>query len=493
MKRLFFSFLLTTTTATLIAALPGHVFTVRAPQFANSDVIIAGYLADKIYTHDTIHLNDKGYGKISEPTPLDEGLYMLYFNSNRLYEFLLADGQNLDFMVTDTLKDLSESFVISGNPQSEEFAKFGVFITNKRKEQQNLIKKRNAQPEGSKQRDKINDEINALNTQVENYQQDIIQRYEGKTLGLFVKSLIEPKYPEELQRPDTSQAMNLRRYLYAKEHYFDNFDLTDPRSWRFNQLHRKVDMYLNKLLVQVPDSITPAALDLIERSRPDSVCFDIMTNRIIDYSVKSKIMGMDMLFAKITERYYLTHLAFWTDSTLQSNIESEYRKVRYNQLGMVAANLPLRKQDDKVLRLHDVNAPVTLLFFYEPTCGHCQKITPQIHDIYTRWHDKGFEVVAVYLLLDQKEWDDFIKNNELGDWINVWDPHRESYYWTFFDTSSTPGLYLLDADKKIIAKKIDAPTLENIVRYKLIDEPAGRPFSTTLHSSEDEHAIDLGK
>lgn len=476
-----------------MAATAGRTFTVRAPQFANSDAIIAGYLADKIYSHDTIHLNDKGYGQVSLPDKLDEGLYLLFFNASRYYEFLLCENQNLELSVSDTTKNAIESFSVHGDPQSEAFINFGVFITQKRTVQAELLNKRRELPENSKQRQKLTEQIDQLNKQVEDYQQDLIRRFDGRTLGLFVKALIEPKFPAELLNSDTTQAMRLRRYEYAKQHFFDNYNLADPRSWRFNQLHRKLDQFLNKTLVQIPDSITPAAIDLIERSRPDSVCFDIMTNRIIDYSVKSKIMGMDMLFAQIAERYYLTHLAYWTDSTLQSNVESEYRKVRFNQLGMTAANLPLRLRDNRQLFLHDVKAPLTLLFFYEPTCGHCQKMTPLVHDIFTRWHDKGFQVVAVYLLQDTKEWDDFMKNNNLYDWINVWDPQRESYYWTFFDTSSTPGLYLLDADKKIIAKKIDAPTLENIVRFKLVDEPAGRPFHSTIHSGEDELPIDLGK
>ena len=49
-------------------------------------------------------------------------------------------------------------------------------------------------------------------------------------------------------------------------------------------------------------------------------------------------------------------------------------------------------------------------------------------------------------------------------------PYRESYFWEYFDASSTPGVYLLDKDRKIIAKKIDMKVLGDILNYELVEK-----------------------
>jgi len=129
--------------------------------------------------------------------------------------------------------------------------------------------------------------------------------------------------------------------------------------------------------------------------------------------------------------------------------------------------LRLEDEQSKVTYLYEYQSPMTLLFFFEPSCGHCKETTPKLMNVYNKYKDKGFKVIAFYTQTDQKEWTEFMEIYQLKEWVNVWDPKRESYYWYFFDTSTTPSVYLLDKDKKIIAKKIDMSTLDMILQHEL--------------------------
>ena len=80
----------------------------------------------------------------------------------------------------------------------------------------------------------------------------------------------------------------------------------------------------------------------------------------------------------------------------------EATRRRFNQIGIKGHNLPLVRLDGKKFNLYDLNKKFTLVYFYEPTCGHCQMTTPKIHDVYEKYKDKGFEVVAIYLMTDKK-------------------------------------------------------------------------------------------
>ncbi len=73
---------------------------------------------------------------------------------------------------------------------------------------------------------------------------------------------------------------------------------------------------------------------------------------------------------------------------------------------------------------------------------------------------------AVYTQGDQPKWMDYITKNELN-WINVWDPTFSSNFRNLYDIYATPVIYVLDKNKKILAKRISVDTLERILEEEL--------------------------
>jgi hypothetical protein len=76
--------------------------------------------------------------------------------------------------------------------------------------------------------------------------------------------------------------------------------------------------------------------------------------------------------------------------------------------------------------------------------------------------DKGIQVYAIYTQYKKEEWQKSLAEKGY-DWINVWDANYNSNFRALYDITSTPTVFLLDKDKKIIAKKISVETLEQIV------------------------------
>lgn len=444
-----------------------------APQLAKDSIFLAAYISDKIYSSDTVRLDANGNGVFKKNKKLEEGLYLIYIGpKNKFYEFLVGSDQNINITLKDTTKTVQECMKVTGAEESVAFADFGNYMTSKRTEQEEIMKDIRAVGNNEAKKKVAEDKMKSLDKEVVDHQTALADQYNGRMMGLFVRALIEPKYPDNLAGTDTSRTYQMARYQYAKKHYFDNVDIADHRVWRMNMINKRLDNFTNNWLIQIPDSVIPDVIGLIEKSKTkhDSIAYSLMCNYMINFSVRSKVMGMDKLFLAIADKYYFTGQAPWADSTIMANVTSEAKKCRYNIIGMKAANLPLVKLDGSKFNLYDINSKYTLVYFFEPTCGHCKVITPKLHDnVYQKFKDKGFEVVCVYLMTDPKEWKDFLNLHQLyGDhWINAWDPQRESYYWQFFDTSTTPGVYLLDKDKKIIAKKIDMESLDRILDYEI--------------------------
>jgi hypothetical protein len=68
---------------------------------------------------------------------------------------------------------------------------------------------------------------------------------------------------------------------------------------------------------------------------------------------------------------------------------------------------------------------------------------------------------------NKEEWGEFLEKHQLFDWINVWDEHHVSRFKILYDARKTPGLYLLDENKKIIAKKMTVEQVKKFLELEL--------------------------
>ena len=111
------------------------------------------------------------------------------------------------------------------------------------------------------------------------------------------------------------------------------------------------------------------------------------------------------------------------------------------------------------------------MLFWEADCGHCKKQVPQIKTgLLDKFKPYGFKVFAVHTQNDKEKWENFVTEHELFDFINCWDPQNQTNFRVYYHIDSTPVMYLLDKDKKIIAKKLDIEQFADILtkEYKRI-------------------------
>ena len=55
----------------------------------------------------------------------------------------------------------------------------------------------------------------------------------------------------------------------------------------------------------------------------------------------------------------------------------------------------------------------------------------------------------------------------MQDWINVYDPDHKSGFRQLYDITSTPKVYIMDKDKKIIAKQLGVEQVEDFMKQKI--------------------------
>ena len=216
----------------------------------------------------------------------------------------------------------------------------------------------------------------------------------------------------------------------------------------------------------MPDSINAAADYLVELARPNSEVFKFVVWWITNTYETSNIMGMDAVFVHMADKYYTAEQAFWVDSTGLAKIQDRARTLKPLLLGQKAKNLVLEDTSGVYRSLNDVKSPYTILIFWDPDCGHCQKAMPKLKDLYDKFKIKGVQVYAVDDAVEEEKWKKYIREHNLN-WINVADLQTHNNFRHDYDLTSTPQIFLLDDTKTIIAKRIDVETLGDLLQHKM--------------------------
>jgi hypothetical protein len=88
-------------------------------------------------------------------------------------------------------------------------------------------------------------------------------------------------------------------------------------------------------------------------------------------------------------------------------------------------------------------------------------------EFYEAYKDKGVKIMAVCVKPFSEIagcWE-YIEDNEIQDWLHTTDPYSRSRYAQIYDVKSTPQIYVLDRNKEILSKKIDAEQLPELMDH----------------------------
>ena len=445
----------------------GYKIEVNLEDIQNSDLYLGFHYGNKQFIKDTARLDENGHGVFTGDEPLQQGIYLIITPAKKYFEILLGEDQHFSF--TANASDFIHSIEFKGSEINEAFNEYQKFMIKQNQRSQTLRKRLNANKGNPDSTEIINKKLSEMDKNVKNKWKSIASEYPNTILSTIIQAMQTPEtpdfeIPESASNPDSIRWQ--KRYQYFKNHYFDNIDLSDERLVRTPILHNKIKNYFENVLIQEPDSIIPQVDKVINQTSGSEEAFQYVTRYLINHYQKSNIMGMDKVFVHIAENYYLTGEADWMDEESLDKLRERVSKIKPNIIGNKAPVLKLPTISNEFASLHDIDSKYTILYFWEPNCGHCKTVTPKIWDIYQDYSRDQLEVFAVYTQVDQEEWLEYI-NDKGFDWINVWDPQHTSNFRNKYDIYSTPTIYLINENKEIEAKRIDHESLKKMLEQKL--------------------------
>ncbi len=462
MKKIFILLLVSCLGLGFQASAKGYKITVKLVGSADTSLLLAHYYANKQYIDDTAFRNKKGLYVFEGDEKLKDGMYLIAGDKkSKYFDFFLTETQQIEFTCNPT--DVMNTMKVKGSEDNLAFYSYIKYLGGKQAEIEPLNKwlKANTKPNDSTALIKAKIEI--IDKEVKAHIKNFYSSNQGFLSANMVKASNDPEYLSYITDAD-GKVDSTKIYTSYKAHYFDNFTFSDPRLIYTPVFAQKMDFYFDKLVVPVVDSLE---VDIDRVMAMASVNKEMETYLAWFLSLKyetSQIMGHDALFVYIVRKYLETGKVGWQYIEVKDNILKRVNTIEPLLLGKPAPNLILLDTNNVAHSLVATKAKYTLVFFWESTCGHCQQEMPKVLKFYEEFHSKyGFEIFGVSTDTNLVKWKAFIHKNNMS-WLNV-NGHLSlsGNYHTLYDIRSTPIMYLLDEDKKILTKFLMIEEIGNVI------------------------------
>lgn len=189
-------------------------------------------------------------------------------------------------------------------------------------------------------------------------------------------------------------------------------------------------------------------VDFVKRHAGSPVAPYVIIDRFINYTNPAKI-----------EACYALLKPAALNSTYGKEV-TKYREIQARTAIGAKPSFVLLDTTGKKVSLKDFKGQYVLVDFWASWCAPCRKENPNIVKAYAKYHEKGFEVVAISLDDKKAPWLKAISTDGLP-WKHISDLKGwKSDLAIQYGIRSIPASFLVDKDGKIIAKNLRGKELE---------------------------------
>jgi thiol-disulfide isomerase/thioredoxin len=455
----------------------------------DTTVFLTKYYGSKLFYSDTAEMK----GGVVEFTPKDSkpGMFALFMPNQKYFEFIV---NNEEVQLETTMDDLMGNMKVKKSEENKVFVAYVQFLTEQRKKAGDWKTKRDLLKKDDPLYTEYNKEIDAVTKGVVAYQENLIKTNPTRLVSKIIKMSMEVTIPDAPKNDKGEVIDPMWQLNYYRQHFWDNIDLNDDRLVNTPVFGQKVETFFGKtMIVQDPDSILKIAFPFIDNLKKGTEVFKFNVDYLTNAAAKSKQMGMDKVYLMMVKKYYCARdangksYAFWmSEEKIEAACEDIDLKLRLVK-GAMPPNVILPDSNNVWRNFYSLKNDYTILYFWDPDCGHCKKVTPKLQRLYAeKLKARNVEVFAVGKATgdDYEKWLKFIKDNGLS-FINValtqklyeaaladasqfvpkYTTLESLNYSTTYDLYATPRIIVLDKDKRIIAKQLTISQLEDMLDH----------------------------
>jgi thiol-disulfide isomerase/thioredoxin len=243
--------------------------------------------------------------------------------------------------------------------------------------------------------------------------------------------------------PDPAQVAQ-----FLADHYWDKMNFADTAYIEDSVTLQAFSNYAY-ILNNIPPEMAARSVDAtMNKAKADGAMYAYFAKMARDHFYDETPFRNEDIYIAV-----LNNIIAWdgTDELNKLRPRAELDLAMKNRVGDAAIDFEFTTSDDRKMRLYDVKARFTMLYFNLPECPHCAEFMAQFAElpITQRLVQSGeLKVVAVYTEGDLTKW-----RANLGEmpanWTKAYAPESTAdiYY-----MRAKPSFYLLDKDKRVLVK-----------------------------------------
>jgi len=439
----------------------GYQIQIKLKPFQNTKIYLGSNYGNAKVFADSCVVNNQSEGMFAGDKKLTPGIYFIVSpKMSILFDFLVDDKQQ--FKITADTLDLKK-VVITGSKENELFQSYSKTI-NDLFIQLNSIEQNYKSAITAKDSTNFKEAYLNKDKEIKQSRKLFIADHPNSMMSFLLNTMEVPDVPNI--PIINGKADSLYPYRFVKNHYWDHVVFNDNRLLRTPFFEKKLDDYFKNYVSKEPDSIIEEVQYMLTVAKTGKEIYPFLLFKFTNKYISPEFMGQDKVFLHIYENYFAKGDTLLLNDASKKSLRDRAYSLMANQLGLPAPLLNLNDINEKPFSLHNIVAPYIFIAFWDPTCGHCKVEIPKLDSIYkASWKSLNVKVVSVNI--NTKElvaWKNFIKEHQLQEWYNGYqteaDYNREimekkpTTIRQLYDVYKTPTFYLIDKDKKIIAKNL---------------------------------------
>lgn len=224
--------------------------------------------------------------------------------------------------------------------------------------------------------------------------------------------------------------------LAQNAHFWDGIEAFDGPTDDNPVLAAQLDFYFDKMVAPLPDSITPEIDRLVERTSFNPDLRDFILWHLLEKYRHPEYMSQERVFVFLYDHYFSKLEIKDLNELNRPLIKQKADRLRRLALFNPAPEIKIGDSID----LQAIESDYTVLFFYDHDCDLCQQEMQDLDSVCAV--RPGITILAIDMNTDDVRFD---------------------VLYDLYDIETTPLIYVLDRDKRIIAKKIRARQIELVV------------------------------
>jgi thiol-disulfide isomerase/thioredoxin len=452
----------------------GHNIEITLKPYKNTKIYLGtNYGQNRVFADSTI-LNESSLGYFKGKEKLTPGIYFIVSPKYTiLFEFLVDEGQQFK-IIADTL-NLGDHKII-GSKDNDIFNAYSKSINQLGAQRSQLELAYNSAATMSDSL-KYLQALKKIDTSFKQERQKIITSAPKSMMRFFLDVLQRPEVPAI--PIIKGKADSTYPFYYVKNHYWDNVIFNDNRLIRTPFFEAKLDEYFKNYVSREPDSIIEEVQYMLTVAKTGKEIYPFLLFKFTNKYISPEFMGQDKVFLHLFQNFFSKGDTVLLNNESKKAITERAYSIMANLIGNPAPALDLNTIDNKLFSLYNSPAKYTFIAFWDPTCGHCKEEMPRVDSFYTNdWKKLGVQVIGVNT--NAKElaaWKQFITEQHFDTgWTHIYQTEaalnaeinagKATTIRQLYDVFKTPTFYLLDKDKKIIAKNLTVDQFHDFLQVQ---------------------------